>query len=113
MLDNTRVMRRASSVEATAQDELLAELLDDYLSALQRGTPLDIVQLAAEHPQLAHELRSFAEGVDLLHQITTKCQVAQTHGSGVQAGNRLGDFELGQELGNDYAQMGNVGFTSN
>ncbi len=94
-------------------DRKLAEVLDRYLASLEEGAPLEVAQLAAEHPELAEDIRAFAASVEMLHEATQGVRAAKpvkkTGGANSTApfgvepspvgAKRLGDFELGAEIG--------------
>ncbi len=44
-----------------------AEILDEYLRALEAGNPPSREALLAEHPDLAEELRAALLGIDFVH----------------------------------------------
>lgn len=85
--------------EVSSKEELLARLLDDYLSSLQSGAPLDLERLIANHPQLADDIRAFAEGLDALHQVTHQFRTGTKDRPEDKYARRLGDFEIGDEVG--------------
>lgn len=91
----------SSDSSATEREVLLGRLLDEYLSSLEAGSPLDLGELTSRHPSLADEIRSFAESLDMLHRATRPLQseapVEPPHGpTGLK---RLGDFLIGPEIG--------------
>jgi hypothetical protein len=47
--------------------ENFAEILDEYLRALEAGNPPDREALLATHPDLAEELQAALLGVDFIH----------------------------------------------
>ena len=100
MIDNTtRIMSPVES-EMSSRDELLAQVLDRYLAALEKGTPLDLDRLAADYPDLAADIRTFAESLDVLHHATSNLRSDQPGKADEQAtAKRLGDFEIGPEIG--------------
>ncbi len=104
-----------SSLSAT--DRELAEVLDRYLVSLEKNTPLDVERLIAEHPRLATDIRAFVASVDMLHGATQGINTTAKSTSTASLGNRgprsvgddhaetrsaekrLGDFEIGPEIG--------------
>lgn len=59
----------SSLAELTAEQQVrLADLLDQFLSALESGAPLDADELARRHPDLAEPLRRYLDRLDELHQ---------------------------------------------
>ena len=83
----------------------LAEILDRYLSDLERGIAPDEQALLAAHPHLAVELRSYLENVRLLHRVThelgrsdagTPEGVLSSTGAETR---QIGDFKIVREIG--------------
>lgn len=88
--------------DATDDDEqLLAQLLDEYLRALESGTPISLESLAERYPHLSQDLAKFGEGIDALHQATR--HLSSGDASGISQADppakQLGDFLLGREIG--------------
>ncbi|MBL9161766.1 MAG: serine/threonine protein kinase [Planctomycetaceae bacterium] len=83
--------------------ERLALVLDEYMSELEStGLPPDVERLAVEHPDLAEELRSYADSLQVLHQMTTglRPESAQPQASAATGrAKRLGDYEILREVG--------------
>ena len=79
----------------------LAQIMDEYMVSLEQGTPLDLEKLAAQHPDLAEEIRSITASLELLHQATAQMRPAaeRTGQQPMERAKRLGDFEIGRELG--------------
>lgn len=99
MIDEKTVAMNALAAERSSHEELLAELLDKYLESLERGTPIAPEQLAAERPELADEFLALAEGLGTLHQVTQSLQDGQFAAPPMEKSRKLGDFELGPEIG--------------
>jgi serine/threonine protein kinase len=79
---------------------LLGRLLDEYLTALERGSPLDLEELTNNHPSLEDEIRQFAASLDFLHRATRPLQGAAADSAPSIAGpKRLGEFLIGAEIG--------------
>jgi eukaryotic-like serine/threonine-protein kinase len=91
------------SPAAEARGERLALILDQYMSELEStGLPPDVDRLAAEHPDLAEELRSYVESLQVLHQMTTglRPESAQPQApTETGRAKRLGDYEIIREVG--------------
>jgi len=97
------------------QQDRLAVVLDQFLSALESGAPLDANELAARHPDLREPLRLYLARLDELHHVSAGfANPAPSHDSArshsVETGpgeeavlppstRRLGDFVLGDEIG--------------
>ena len=82
-------------------DQIQAELLDEYLSALQSGNTARCQALLDEHP----ELRSFANCLINLHDLTAESQTLPPQPrpspstSGLLVGTQFGKYHLEAELG--------------
>lgn len=91
------------SPAAEERGERLAMILDQYMSELEStGLPPDVDRLAAEHPDLAEELRSYVESLQVLHQMTTglRPESSQQQASATTGrAKRLGDYEIIREVG--------------
>jgi len=85
------------------QQHRLARILDKYLVGLEKGMPLSAEQLIGEHPELADQLRTYLDGLELLQDAAVGFGGAESDESlgdddrGDQ--KRLGDFELLREIG--------------
>lgn len=103
------------SQSADALQLRLADVLDGYVAALERGETPSIEALAAQHPDLAALLPQYLEGVDWIHQAVVgnasrslrpnamPSGAESTQESAVDAQHeelrRLGDFQLQREVG--------------
>ncbi|HYO25553.1 MAG TPA: serine/threonine-protein kinase [Lacipirellulaceae bacterium] len=84
--------------------ERLAAVLDAYMRDLEGGgIPPDLDRLIARHPDLADELRSYADSLQLLHQMTAGLRPLPTrsepNAAGGMATKRLGDYDILREIG--------------
>ena len=83
----------------------LAEILDRYLSDLERGVAPDEQALLAAHPHLAAELLAYLENIRLLHGVTHDiCRPSDPASSGVlnasgAIARQIGDFKILREIG--------------
>jgi serine/threonine protein kinase len=88
---------------AEERSERLALVLDQYMSELEMtGLPPDIDRLANDHPDLAVELRSYADSLQVLHQMTTGLRPESAQPPSPTTSNRakrLGDYEIIREVG--------------
>jgi len=86
---------------ARERSERLALVLDRYMCELETtGLPPDVERLAGEHPDLADELRSYVDSLNVLHQMTTGLRPAAAKNGSVASGaKRLGDYEIVREIG--------------
>lgn len=82
------------------QKERLAELLDGYLEALERGEPMDLGELCDEHPDLSAAIRHYVSGLQLLHHAG---RMLDGSGASTVIGGattkQLGDYQLIREIG--------------
>jgi serine/threonine protein kinase len=102
-------MKRSADADQTVvwpaaknRSERLATLLDRYMVEFERtGVPPDVESLAAQHPDLADELRSYAESLQILHQMTSGLRSPAERDDGTRAttAKRLGDYEIVREVG--------------
>jgi serine/threonine protein kinase len=82
----------------------LAGVLDRYMRELETGgVPPDLETLVAEHPDLADELRSYVDSLNLLHQMTAGLKPLPTRAAPSASGElptkRLGDYDILREIG--------------
>lgn len=54
-----------------AEDEELVRVLDEYLSDLESGRPVDPERMLSQHPTIAHRLRACLSGLSLLDEATS------------------------------------------
>ena len=88
----------AALVEVVMTDRSnLAEILDDYLVALEAGSPPDREVLLAQHPDLAEELKAALLGVDFVYSAAPR--LAPEEHADVLPERSLGDYRLVRELG--------------
>jgi eukaryotic-like serine/threonine-protein kinase len=86
------------------QRERLTQILDRYLSALERDAPLAKEELLAEHPDLAEPLVAYFRSLEELHSMAAGFGGAQgpvepPHEQAPGGARRIGDFELVREIG--------------
>ncbi|QEG21456.1 serine/threonine-protein kinase [Mariniblastus fucicola] len=86
-----------SSKEFSAAETKLAEIFERYSSALDAGDHDLAEQILAEHPEIGDEFRTPLRGLYLLGR-EARAQKEESHQTDAPA-KRLGDFELGEELG--------------
>ncbi len=99
----------------TEQQDQLSRILDEYLSALERGEPLERESLLHKHPQLREPLQLYLAKLDDLHEISagfTAPHESTDHEELSDQGpqrdqepqhdhepQRLGDFRLIRQIG--------------
>jgi eukaryotic-like serine/threonine-protein kinase len=105
-----RIDTEATAVWPRSRDrnERLAMVLDRYMRELEAtGLPPDVERLAHEHPDLADELRSYVDSLQILHQMTASLRPEPIAASKSEAAagtmptraKRLGDYEIIREIG--------------
>src|SRR4051812_37179506 len=77
-------------VPASQEDEEVVRVLDAYLAGLERGISLEPDLLLAQHPAIAHRLRSCLVGLDLL---------ASQAQNGASKTIEIGDYLIEHEIG--------------
>ncbi len=75
-----------------------AEILDEYLRALEAGNPPDREALFARHPDLAEELQAALLGIDFVHGAAPRL-APEDDAADALPGGLLGDYRLLRELG--------------
>ncbi|MEM6363678.1 MAG: serine/threonine-protein kinase [Planctomycetota bacterium] len=100
--DEPLVMRQLDE----SQKERLAELLDCYLSDLEKGLPRSVGKLTETCPELRDALQACVDGLEDLHRMQlddgdaiAKAPAHQTSSSQSSDVNSLGDFEIHEEIG--------------
>ena len=86
------------------QKERLTDVLDGYLSVLERGLPPSREELLKLHPDLAGPLQTYFDSLDELHDMAAGFDRATSRVDSAVAApaadaRRLGDFRLGREIG--------------
>src|SRR5690348_15630687 len=96
--------------EGEADSEKLVALVDLLLAKARSGAAVDIEQVAADHPDLADELRELWAVAALAEEFGSQSAVSAEDGEVVEDDSRsadqlydlpqtIGDFELFEELG--------------
>jgi hypothetical protein len=101
-LNNSHVSAERRDQTAQDRDEQLALILDEYLAEMESGLPPDADSLLREHPELADELSSCLESLQLVHDATRNLRTA--HGAekpkpAVPRAKRIGEYRLIREIG--------------
>lgn len=89
------------------QQERLADLLDEFLLAQERGDRLDVTRVLDDHADLAPIFRVYLQSLGMLQKVAQwdeeNKSLAPTLGSSVFTGNdtrrRIGEYELIREVG--------------
>lgn len=100
VLENTVSFVADRSTNGTDED-LLAQLLDEYLRSLETGNPISLSSLTEKYPHLANELEKFGKSIDALHHATQHLSSGDSLATGEPSlpSKQLGDFKLGREVG--------------
>lgn len=81
-------------------DPRLGQVLDDYLAAIQAGTPLSRDELLASHPELADDLQMCLDSLEFIGQAVASGRAAsQLDAPAAVTGEALGDFLIVREIG--------------
>jgi tetratricopeptide (TPR) repeat protein len=92
----------ASAAALPAVDDRLAQILDDYLVAMEHGTPITPEELLARHPQDASQLRMYLSGLQLFHAAAAMPSTVpgiSFIGGKLEPNQTIGDFLLIREIG--------------
>ncbi|MBB3208131.1 hypothetical protein FHS27_003958 [Rhodopirellula rubra] len=81
------------------QKNQLADLLDEYMSALESGLPPSVESLTRSNPELRDALRDCVDGLENLHQLAVRSPAPRLIADKDSTAHRLGDFELHEEIG--------------
>ena len=85
-----------------SDQDRLAQILDDYLVAAERGTPIAPDELLRQYPQDAEYLRAYLSGLQLFHNAAVdaaKAPPTALVGGTSTAAETIGDFRLLREIG--------------
>jgi serine/threonine protein kinase/Tfp pilus assembly protein PilF len=80
----------------SATDELMGQIVDDYVERLGRGESPDIEDYARRHPELASVVRQMLPALALVHASSAGARTPQDE---LQPEGPLGDFRLVREVG--------------
>ena len=99
----TKAPAAAWSESALSEEarEQLAALMDQYLTSLEQGQPLDVDALCAEHPQLAAGIRHYLESLDFIHGAAAGLRAPQSDDATLSPTppGQLGNYRLLREIG--------------
>jgi serine/threonine protein kinase/Tfp pilus assembly protein PilF len=84
-----------------AEQERLAQILDEYLISVEKGEPIRPEELLARYPEDASRLRGYLEGLQLFHAAAAPQAklVPSLVVGGLQPSQTIGDFQLVREIG--------------
>ena len=77
----------------------LARATEDYFQLVSEGSAVDIDQFASEYPEIKAVLLSVLPALKLVRSEPLSAETEQTCSVGIEAGLRLGDFELIEGIG--------------
>ena len=85
---------------ADADPEIIA-ILDEYLAAIEQGTPLDVDELLARRPDLADELTAYFDSINFLQIAAPDLTGFADSASMLEdwSGRTLGEYAIVRELG--------------
>src|SRR4051812_9110720 len=64
--DQATMLRSAMTIEMVEHDRL-AQILDEYLQAIEKGEPITPEGLLARHPADAEKLKEYLQGLEIFH----------------------------------------------
>jgi len=102
MIANSRERRNDLCLIDTlspADQERLAEIVEQYMVAVEQGLAPDTAELCAQHADLAEPLRLQLEGLQLLHQATVEAAGHLGPSDLTSDRQRLDDYQIIRELG--------------
>lgn len=85
-----------------AQQDRLARILDDYLVAMELGSPISPEELLARHPNDADRLRGYLSGLRLFHAAAVSPSLMHQSalaGRELRPEQVVGDYQLLREIG--------------
>jgi serine/threonine protein kinase len=89
-----------SAIEAASSVEsLVAEITDEFATAVARGEKPSIDAYAARHPQLADLLRRILPAIEAMQNLSANGKGAEILPDGASPPRQLGDFRILGELG--------------
>ena len=82
-------------------DPELIAILDDYLSTIEQGKPIELDELLSRCPDLAQELTAYFDSINFLHLAARDMSGLASATSPLDEwiGRTLGEFEIVRELG--------------
>ena len=105
MRDPHATIPTAAALSEEEQNRL-AQILDDYLVAVERGTPIAPADLLARHPAEAQYLQLYLSGLQLFHAAaagaggrSSGAQPGLPEVSARTAGKMIGEFAILREIG--------------
>ena len=84
---------------SSADQELVAELVEECMIALEHGIPLDIESLVEAHPNLEEPLRRCLASLQTIHDAVHGMNDTLPSQPCFEVGGRLGDFQLESVIG--------------
>jgi hypothetical protein len=81
-----------STQDPTRSEIRLAQVLDDYLAAVQRGAAFDRSALLAAHPDLAEDLKACLASLDFLRTAAPADGLAGDSGADEPSSSMLGEI---------------------
>jgi tetratricopeptide (TPR) repeat protein len=88
-----------STQSPSGKEIRLAQILDDYLAAVQHGAAFDPSALLAAHPDLAEDLKVCLASLNFLRTASSADRLVSDFGEEGSTSAVLGDFRIVRELG--------------
>jgi serine/threonine protein kinase len=94
------MLSASDELSSSAGQDRLARILDDYLIALEQGTPLAPQELLDRYPEDAEQLRGYLSGLQLFHRAAAVPHIPTNNRIGSpETSETIGDYCLVRELG--------------
>ncbi len=104
--DSTQYQSQAADpaigAAAEAHDRKLIATVQEYLAALESGTPLSRDELLARNPDIAHELAECLDGLEMIHHAAADAampELVSVTAARERVPQPLGDFRIIREIG--------------
>ncbi len=88
-----------NGASAQADEDELAQVLDDYLLEVEAGRPVDMEDWVERHPAIADRLRACLKGLHLVEEVAGTIPSPAIGRSATADGPELGDFQILRTLG--------------
>lgn len=102
MRPDVKSLESTSEVLPESEQDRLAQILDEYLIAAERGEPIRPEDLLARYPQDAVHLRRYLSGLELFHRAAVgpaKAMPTLIRSGSPWAEQDIGDYQLVREIG--------------
>ncbi len=97
---NTAEWTPGETSSISASEKEIAEILEQYLEAIESGQHVAVSDVLAKHPQYAEELQQYLEGIAMLQGgFGNRTDDESNVASEFAGGRELGDYKLIREVG--------------